>query len=130
MTERIREELALLRGWWPGIEFVEAGLWLRLPEYQIPSVVWTPRVVEVALQIPPQLPGQEPYGFYARPGVTAGGAAITNYTHPTHEPPFGDQPWGKFSWAPEAWRPSARVEQGSNMVEFTRSIADRFHEGA
>jgi hypothetical protein len=78
MTERIREELALLRGWWPGLEFVEAGLWLRLREYQIPSAAWTPRVVEVALQIPPQLPGQEPYAFYVRPGVAAGGVAITN----------------------------------------------------
>jgi hypothetical protein len=131
MTERALQELALLRAWWPGLEFAEAGLWVRLADYRVPCEAWAPREIEVALQIPAQLPGQAPYGFYVRPGLElVGGGTINHYTYPSHEPPFEGGPWGKFSWAPADWRPAAKAEEGSNMVEFACSLAARLREGA
>jgi Prokaryotic E2 family E len=131
MTGRVLDELGLLRACWPALEFVEAGLWVRLANYPLPRGIWDRGTCEVAFQIPTQLPGQAPYGFYVRPGLElAGGGAIGNYTFPTLEPPFDSSPWGKFSWALAEWQPAAEAGKGSNMVQFARSIADRLREGA
>lgn len=130
MTDRLGEELDLLRAWWPGLEFVEAGLWVRLAGYKLPAGIWQTEVCDLALQIPAQLPGQPPYGFYVFPGLAlATNGAIGNYTYPTREPPFEPGPWGKFSWSLADWRPAAGILRGSNMVQFARSIANRLREG-
>lgn len=131
MTPRGLQELELLRAWWGALEFVEAGLWVRLADYPLPLGLWDRKSCDLAFQIPAQLPGQAPYGFYVSPGLgLIGGGAIGSYTFPTHEPPFGSGPWGKFSWALAEWQPAAEAARGSNMVQFARSIADRLREGA
>ncbi len=131
MTERVRQELALLRGWWSSLEFVEAGLWVLLDGYQLPPAIWDRRTADVALQIPSQLPAQAPYGFYVFPHLQLNsGGAIGSYTYPAHEPPFARGPWGRFSWALTDWAPASDVLRGSNVVQFARSIADRLREGA
>jgi hypothetical protein len=85
--------------------------------------------VELAFQIPERIPGQAPYGFHVRPGVALrSGGPPNNYTFPTTNP-WGDG-WGTFSWQLEHWNPGARACEGSNMVTFARSFAERFRQGA
>lgn len=129
MSERIAQELTMLRICWPDLEYVEAGHWVRIPRYALPRGIWTVEAVEVAFQIPEQLPGQAPYGFYVRPGLLLAedNSPPGNYTYPAATP-FGDG-WGKFSWSPAEWRPAADPAAGSNMVGFVRSFSDRLREG-
>jgi hypothetical protein len=127
---RIDQELAVLRAWFGDVlEYVADGHWIRLAEYVIPSELWLPRIVEVCFQIPAAIPGQAPYAFHVRPQVClTSGATVNNYTYPTATP-LGDG-WGTFSWQLSEWNPGAEPCTGSNMLEFARSIADRFREGA
>jgi hypothetical protein len=130
MSPRIEEELAMLKACWPSLVFIEAGLWVLLRGQPTPPGLWDHQVVDLAIQIPAQLPGQAPYGFYVRPGLLgANGAAPSNYTFPCDEPPFGAGSWGKFSWAPVSWQPRERVSAGDNLVEFVHSVVRRLAEG-
>jgi hypothetical protein len=132
MSPRIEEELGMLKACWPSLQFSEAGLWVLLPGQPLPDGHWdNTGAVDVAIQIPPQLPGQAPYGFYVRPGLAgAGGQNPTNYTFPSDEPPFGQGPWGKFSWSPVSWQPREPAAAGDNIVIFAHSVATRLGEGA
>lgn len=127
---RADEELSLLRGWFGDqLEYRPAGQWVRIRDYRIPEDLWLPAQVDIAFQIPEQIPGQAPYGFHVLPGVALiSGGSAENYTYPTSNT-WGDG-WGTFSWALDDWRPAARASDGSNMLEFARSIANRFRQGA
>jgi hypothetical protein len=129
MNERVAEELELLRTAYPDLEYREEGgiHWVRFPSYPVPEG-WSRTAVEVSFQIPPS-PGQAPYAFRVRPGLqVAGGGSPGNYTYPVTTP-WGED-WGQFSWSPVTWVPKEDIRAGANMLDFARSFADRFREGA
>jgi hypothetical protein len=131
MNERIAQELELLRARYPDLEYSPTDHWIRLPAYPLPAGIYngeTETTVEIACRIP-QLLGEQPYGFWVKPGLQlASGAAIQNYTHPVATP-FGEG-WGQFSWAPEVWNPSSDIHSGTTMLDFVRSFFQRLEEGA
>lgn len=125
---RILEELVLLRTAFPDLEYRADGHWVRIPAYAVPDEVWDKSHVEVAFQIPEQIPGQAPYGFWVRPAIALrSGGQVDNYAYPAPTP-FGDD-WGKFSWQLLSWNPKADIVAGENMLNFAHSIADRLREG-
>ena len=129
MTQRVRDELALLRNRFPGMVFLEDGLWCRLPGYVVPGEHWVEETTDVAFRIPAAIPGQDPYAFWVAGGLTPreAGTAIGNYTFPTPTGFGGD--WGQFSWAPNGWHPGAIAESGDNMVRWVGTFAHRLLEG-
>ena len=75
------------------------------------------------------LPGQPPYGFWVRPGLTLiTGEAISDYQFPVATP-FGDG-WGQFSWSPENWSTNDDPRHAGNMLRWAQSFARRLSEGA
>jgi hypothetical protein len=126
----VEENLALLRTAYRDLEhLVASGVsWVRIPSYPIPEV-FTPRSADIAFRIPAQ-PGEAPYGFWVRPGLTlTGGGTINNYTYPATTPWSGD--WGQFSFSPvDPWQPKVDVRAGPNMLNFARAVTDRLREGA
>ncbi len=127
--DRIQKELLMLKGAWPELEYVSAGHWVRLQRYWIGLGIWDSSKVEMCFQIPENLPGQAPYGFYVRPQLMlCGGGPPADYTFPADATPFGSG-WGRFSWQLDPWQPSANPSQGSNMLNFARSFADRLRQG-
>ncbi len=128
MNERIDQELVLLRTVYPDLEWYPQSLWVRIPSYRLPDGVWNASEIELAFQMPQNLPGQQPYGFWVRPGlVLANGGTPNNYTYPVATA-LGEG-WGQFSWSLISWQPQAEITAGSNMLNFVRSIADRLREG-
>lgn len=128
MTVWIEAELKMLRGCYPELDFVEAGLWARIPRYSVSGEHWNIQEVDVSFQFPESLPGQAPYGFYVRPDMLlSSGERPGNYQYPATTP-WG-QDWGKFSWQPEVWIPGDTPPTGSNMLGFVRSFSERFREG-
>lgn len=129
MNDRVRLELELVRGWYHDLEFLEDGLWARIPEYAGPTGIWNVDVVDVCFQFPADLPGQAPYGFYARPELSLkeANARPNNYQFPVATP-FGDA-WGLFSWQLNPWFPATLPAGGSNMLDFVRSFYSRLSEG-
>lgn len=130
MSERIAQELEMLRSLWPDLEYEDGGHWVRIPKYPVSTKIWNAGEVEVCFQIPADLPGTAPYAFHVRPGLLLrpNDAAPTNYTFPG-SPHFGDG-WGTFSWRLEPWSPAAEPAAGSNMVNFVRSFADRLRDAS
>src|SRR5882762_5345160 len=99
MNERIEQELGLLRGRYPTLEYRLEGHWVRIPAYPLPAG-WNRAATDVAFQIPVGHPGTPPYGICAPVGLTVAGVRPDNYAEPAPtQPPFGGA-WGVFSWAP------------------------------
>ncbi len=128
MTERIDQELELLRSVFPELEYSREAQWVRLPRYPMPEI-WKPAEVAVAFQFPAAFPGQKPYGFHICPTPSLiSGADVQNVT-PSVEPPWPG-PWLKFSWDVPEWAPAEEVRLGSNMLNFVLTIVDRLRAGA
>jgi hypothetical protein len=101
-SQRILEELDLLRKYYPNLEFVEQGLWFRIPDYPLPQEKqWNRITTDVAFQVPAAYPGAPPYGIYVPSGLRCGEVIPDNYQEPAgQQPPFGGQ-WSMLSWAPD-----------------------------
>jgi Prokaryotic E2 family E len=131
MEERIRAEIALLKNAFPTLEIRE-DLWCRFADYALPAGIWNVSSVELAFQVPAQIPGAQPYSFWVRPGMRlATGQVPTNYSENVTIP-FGEG-WGQFSWSPEVWTPAANVSdiaKGSNMFNFVTSFATRLRDAS
>jgi hypothetical protein len=131
MKDRVEEELALLRQFFPDLEYREEGHWVRLPRFQVPPEGhWKSSEVDVAFQFLPGYPGRKPYAFHVNPPLELqNGGAISNATCPSNEPPWPGT-WQKFSWDPTNWNPTTDVRTGSNMLSFVLTFADRLKQGA
>jgi len=132
-SERLEQELALLRTAYPDLEYhlAEEAHWVRIPAYPVPAG-WAYQgtaisEAEIAFQIPTQA-GQAPYAFYVRPAFSlAAGGTPSNYTATATTPWGGD--FAQFSWSPnEPWIPKAEIRAGANMLNFARSFAERLRE--
>lgn len=123
----MREEVALLRTYFPDAEYREEGRWLLLPHYRLPkNHAWATPEVALAVQFPAAYPGQKPYGFHISPPLTVGGVGPQN-AQPSTEPPWPGS-WVKFSWDLPDWAPADSIHAGSNMVNFVFTIAERLQQ--
>jgi len=130
-TPRLTEELELLRRHFPGLEYIEAGAWVRIPGFKR-AKGWQPAESDIAFQVPAGFPATPPYGFYVPAGTRFNGAMPGSYAEPADPcPPFPGS-WGKFSWQPEGadWQPKASTADGSNLLSWVRGFIARFQEGA
>jgi len=128
VSQRIEEELALLREYYEGLEYIPDGRWVRIPDYPLPPD-WNRRATDVAFQIQAAHPGTAPYGIYVPTGLQYKGAQPKNYQEPAAtRPPFPGT-WGVFSWQPEQWQPKANIRQGANLLNWVQGFAVRFREG-
>lgn len=131
MTDRIAQELELLKKDYPNLEFREEGQWVLLPEYTLATDLWNKAVLPVCFQIPPAYPGEPPYGFCVQTDLVTKGAGekpANAYAEPANTPFEGT--WGKFSWQQDnSWHPTADLKSGSNLLDFVRTFQDRFKEG-
>ncbi len=131
MDERIEIELALLRRYYPKVNYIENVQWVHLEDHPIPSdLPWNRKATDICFQVLPAYPGTPPYGFYVPAGMLCGGSPPESYTEPaTNSPPFPGV-WGLFSWTRETgWQPTADIHTGSNLLSFVTTFKDRFLEG-
>lgn len=131
MDERLERELALLRTYFPQLEYREDGRWIRIPGYAVPADLWAPGQVTVACHFQPLHPGQAPYGIWVQPGLrlkTTGQLSTDHYSEPAGDIPLGGT-WGKFSFSPVSWHPTDDLASGDNMLNFILSFRDRLLAG-
>jgi hypothetical protein len=129
MTERLDQELDLLRGRFPKLQYHQEGGWILTPEYPGPEGIWSLATPDICFQVPPAYPGQKPYGFYVRlPFALSAGEEINNATA-SDEPPF-EGPWLKFSWDMPDWLATSDLHSGSNLLNWALSFRKRLEEGS
>lgn len=132
MSNRMQEELRLLRAQFSDVEYIAAGHWVLIRNYLIPTTPagWNRSKTDVAFQIPPS-PGTAPYGFYVPVGIRFNGGLPGNYKEPAgNKPPF-EGTWGMFSWSPDGdWVPAAEISAGCNMLNWAFGFAQRFRGAA
>lgn len=127
MQERIQKELEILRKFYPDLEYVSEGQWVKIPNYPLPSG-WNKDSTDVAFQIPPGYPGAHPYGIYVPTGLCYQDKQPQNYT--VNNNPSFEGSWGIFSWQQDNWKPTDKITAGSNLWTWARSFSIRFEEGA
>jgi len=130
MNERISKEFELLMSAYPSSEFREDSQWVLIRGYRLPLGMWNKDVVDVCFQITAGYPGNPPYSFHVCGGIRIRGTDIKpdGYEEPSQTPFPGV--WGRFSWQQDnSWRATADVNSGGNILNFVRSLADRFKEG-
>lgn len=125
-VDRVQAELDLIRSQFPSLEFREDDFWARIPDYPLPDG-WEREETEIAFQMPRDLFGQEPYGFWVRPQLRLPGGGIPSNSEFPVATRFGEG-WQQFSWSPDGWQPGPEPRGGSNMLDFVRSFARRLAE--
>jgi hypothetical protein len=126
MIDRIHAELERVRTRFPTLEFREQDFWARIPDYPVPPD-WGRETTEVAFQVPRDLFGTQPYAFWVRPPLTTPSGAAPGNTSGPVSTGFGEG-FQQFSWAPQVWQPGAQPRDGSNLLDFVRSFAQRLGE--
>lgn len=134
MRARLAEEIAYAREFYPELKHTEHAEvdWFLVPQYRFPPG-W--RIGEkeidgapIVFKLVSTYPEGEPYGFAAPAGINFKGQPPANPGSAV-SPPF-DGSWQHFSWAPDGWYPSAKLREGSNLLAWIRSFAQRLAEGA
>lgn len=132
VEERLRQEHELLLKFYAGT--LRNGLWFLIPSYPIAAGTgWNRASTPIAFQAQGNHPAAPPYGFHVSAGILCNNAKPGSYTEPSSTKPPFDGDWGMFSWQigdGVPWIPRADLVSGSNLLNFVRSIADRFSEGA
>lgn len=126
MIERVHAELELIRSRYPDLEFREVDFWARVPSYPIPPA-WGRDFAQIAFQVPRDLFGQQPYGFWVYPPLEVPGGGPPSNTSGPVATGFGEG-WQQFSWAPNEWQPGPDTRSGSNLLDFVRSFGRRLAE--
>lgn len=126
MSERIAQELDLIRSRYPRLEFREDDFWARIPDYPLPAE-WGREQTEVAFRVPPDLFGQQPYGFWVHPPLKLPGGGVPSNSSGPVATGFGEG-WQQFSWSPDGWQPGPDPRSGANLLDFVRSFARRLAE--
>ncbi len=126
MIDRVQAEIALIRSRYSELEFRQLDFWARVPNYPIPAE-WGRDQAEVAFQVPRDLFGQEPYGFWVNPPLALPGGGVPSNTSGPVETGFGAG-WQQFSWSPEGWHPGPDPHSGTNLLDFVGSFARRLAE--
>lgn len=126
MMERVLAELELIRSQYPDLEFREVDFWARIPDYPVPAG-WGREHTEVAFQVPRDLFGQQPYGFWVHPPLEVPGGGVPSSTSGPVATGFGEG-WQQFSWAPDGWQPGPEPRSGSSLLDFVRSFGRRLVE--
>jgi hypothetical protein len=134
VRERIRQELELLRKHYPRVDHAEQGGedWFRIHDYPIPQThAWGQDRLVVAFKVGAAHPGPAPYGFFVPSGLRFKGAVPGSYTDRAEpQPPFPETVWGHFSWqqVDGQWRATGDLVNGSNLLNYAQTFADRFRE--
>ena len=126
MIDRVQAEIELVRSRYQTLEFREEDFWARIPDYPVPDG-WGREHAEIAFQVPRDIFGQQPYGFWVRPPLQIPGGGVPSNTSGPVSTGFGED-WQQFSWAPDGWKPGAEPRNGSNLLDFVRSFAQRLRE--
>ena len=128
MIDWVTEELRLLKGFWPDLEFFPGENWVLRRNYSLPPG-WNKEFVDLAIRIPAGFPGEQPYCFWVSGGLALEpGVTISSYTFPSVTIPTSNESWGQFSWTSETWTPGAEPGQGMGMVHFAQSVWRRLLE--
>ncbi len=129
MEDRIKQELDLLKKYYPDIKYSEQGRWVFIPKYILSSDLrWNEKEIDICFQIPIGYPGDPPYGFYIPAHLKCDDQPPLNASVPSNKPPF-DGTWIILSWQKDNWFPTADIQTGSNLLNFTRTFIHRFQEG-
>lgn len=126
LTERMSEELLLLRTRYPEAEFREDGQWVRVPRLSAPPGIWSAAEYDICFQLRPGYPDVSPYGMNVSPRARgASGEVPGSYSDDASPPPPFPGEWGKFSVEPTSWMASADVALGSNILDYIEAFRGR-----
>jgi hypothetical protein len=126
MTERILQELDLLRRSYGEIEHGPNLDWVIIKNFKMPDG-WNRSSTELLILITPAYPQTPPDNFYVPPGLkTVNEITPGSYSEPV---PKIERQWGQFSYHLDGeWRPTTDIYKGDNLQTFVLKVIDRLKE--
>ncbi len=128
MTERVKEEIELLRNKYSALQADEQLRWILIPDFPLPADRYKKERTKLLLALPVGYPQTAPDNFFVDGdlqlkndgGIPAFNVGSQSSSGPAPLP--GN--WGWFSWHPHpnGWRPAATIESGDNLLTFIRAI--------
>lgn len=126
MTERIKEEITLLKVKYTSLQHGQDYNWVMIPDFNLPDG-YNRKTTRLLFLITTSYPHASPDNFYVDAGLKfSNGNPLTNYSEGAQIPIEGS--WGCFSWHPEVWQPTAEIKKGDNLLTFMKSVNLRLRE--
>ena len=129
--ERRRAEFELLAAIVPGLRHGPDYDWIIAPAVLLPPG-WNKTTVEVLTFFPGGYPETAFDNFYVVRGLKlASGANPGNFSEEGRQ--HEGQTWDNFSWHIEdnlQWKAKARIQDGSNILDWWRSVQKRLQEAS
>ncbi len=126
MSERVREEIELLKRQFPELQHGDKLDWVLIPELILPVGRFNKTSTKVLFKIPVGYPITGPDNFFVDTDLRLVGGATPPAFNLGSQSSSGAAPvegqWGWFSWHPQNWRPAATVEGGDNLCGFVRGV--------
>jgi hypothetical protein len=130
MSDRVNEELKILKKYFSSLVVNETNNWGLIPDYNLPrGIGWDRAIITICFNIPNGFPGSAPYGIYVPSNIRIHNSTPNNFNLSlNNKPPFEGE-WGILSWQLDPWEPAAEISKGSNLLNFVQSFHNRFTEG-
>lgn len=129
VTDRVTLEYEALKTQLPAAELHESNRWVYISGWLLPPGMWSVATLSLCVEIPPNYPGQAPYGFFVSPhDLTLANGATPQNAKVDNAPPYSGI-WLKFSWSANDWHPAADHLAGSNLLNFVNSVRTRLSDG-
>ena len=126
MTERIIQEIALLKEKYPNLVHGQNYDWVVIPDFPLPDG-YNRQITKLLFLIPNTYPHTAPDCFYVETGLRlVSGNMPSNYNEEMSVPVGGS--WGYFSWHPEIWQPKDDIQSGDNLLSFIKVVNLRLRE--
>ena len=127
MSERVADEIELVRTRHPKLQHGTGRDWVLIPDYQLPPGRYNRSATTLLFLIPAGYPITAIDNFFVETGLRFGNGqtGIPAYnegsTPGSGAPPIPGN-WGWFSWHPNTWRPAATIEGGDNLLTYLRGV--------
>jgi len=131
MSERIVEEIKLLKQKYSNLQNGQNNDWVMIPDFPLVDG-YDRKTTRLLILIPVAYPNTAPDNFYVDKGLRlSNGAKPSSYNEETGVPVTGE--WGCYSWhqdkeIADSWNPNAQIDKGDNLLTFVKSINIRLRE--
>ena len=126
MTERIAQELELVRRTFGELEHSPGGNWVIIKHLKLPPG-WNMSETELLFLIPSGFPLVPPDNFYVHNGLCLASGSEPGSS--TKDQTQAGRAWRMFSWhLDDEWKSHADISLGDNLVTFLLKCLDRLKE--
>jgi hypothetical protein len=124
MTERLIQEITLLRERFTDLVHGLRGEWILVPEHPLLEGRFNRKRTPLLVALPTEYPSIAPDDFFVHGQLRLADGSMPPGLNQGPQSSAGASPlggdWAWFSWHPVRWQPAGEVRTGDNLLTFLR----------